>query len=76
MLINNKLRKLNVPLKDLSVIEKINLRLKFNNIHTVNYFINNKTLLELLDISVRIPQSLIYRHGLVYGVELGLLDED
>lgn len=73
---SNKLRQLNVFLTDLAVTGNNNLRLKLPNIQSANSFIKNKALLNLLDISVRILQSLIYKHGLVYGVELGISDED
>lgn len=52
------------------------IKLIFPNATVANSFVNNQALLQLLDFKVRIPQSLIYKHGLLFPVVMDMSDED
>lgn len=67
---------MNVKSKDLKVIGRNAVRLEFSTIDAANGFLANNTLLDILDIDTKIPSSLIFKHGVVYEVNLDMPEEE
>lgn len=72
MHIGNSLCKLNVKPKNLKVKAKNTIRLECPNLDTANRFLNNNTLLEVLDVKTKIQSSLLFKHVVVYGDNLDI----
>lgn len=63
-------------LQDLQTIGKNSIRILFESVQLANAFLINTTSWDTLKIEVRIPKSLIFKHAVVYGVHIGMPEQE
>lgn len=59
---------------DLQVVGKNQLRIGFDTVQLANVCLNNTTLPDTLDIEVRIAKYLLFKHAVVFSVDLGMAE--